>query len=348
MTAQHVMEMQTNGVETSQKSRQGAMVISLDFELHWGVRDIWPLDTAERRRLLEARAMVPRILDLFSKYSIHATWATVGALFARSRDEAEAFRPTIGPGYRDENLDPFAEVIGRDEVEDPFHYAPSLIRLIANTPGQEVASHSYSHYYSLEPGQTPEAFEADLRSATAIAGNSGYALHSYVFPRNQVNPDYLPILKKYGIEVYRGAGTVEAYRAVDYAGQRRLRNRAVRMMDTMLDVHGPLTAPWPEPGLPTCLESSRYLQPCKPFLAPFTPLKVKRILGQMRAAAQQQRIFHLWWHPEDFVSGGLANLGVLEAILSAFSTLRQQFNMQSLAMCETLESTAHIDQIGAI
>src|SRR5581483_6365646 len=137
----------TRGVE------HGALVVSLDFELHWGVRDFRPLDNAERSRLLAARGLVPQILRTFGAHCIRATWATVGLLFARSRDEAQECRPRRIPRYEQIELDPYSEIVGRDESADPFHFAPSLIREVALHPGQEVASHSYSHYYPLEKGQ---------------------------------------------------------------------------------------------------------------------------------------------------------------------------------------------------
>src|ERR1700722_11959453 len=136
--------------------RQGALVISLDFELHWGVRDHRPLDEPERKRLLAARSVVPEILSAFRDHAVRATWATVGLLFARSRDEARECRPQRSPRYEQGQLDPYAEPLGRDETDDPFHFAPSLLRAISQESGQEVGSHSYSHYYSLEAGQGEE------------------------------------------------------------------------------------------------------------------------------------------------------------------------------------------------
>src|SRR5438445_6304032 len=105
------------------RGHTGALVISLDFELHWGVRDHAPLDEAERARLLAARAGIPRILDLFDEFSVHATWAVVGLLFARSKEEAEAFRPEEQPNYRDARLGPYQEQLGTDECDDPFQFA---------------------------------------------------------------------------------------------------------------------------------------------------------------------------------------------------------------------------------
>jgi hypothetical protein len=92
---------------------RGALVISLDFELHWGVRDHTPLDGAERKRLLKARAVAPEILRAFAEHNIRATWATVGLLFARSRDEAQECQPRRLPKYEQIELDPYREPLGR-------------------------------------------------------------------------------------------------------------------------------------------------------------------------------------------------------------------------------------------
>jgi peptidoglycan/xylan/chitin deacetylase (PgdA/CDA1 family) len=324
----------TPAVRSGSESK-AAFVISLDFELHWGVRDIAPLDAAERRRLLKAREMVSKILSLFREYDVHATWATVGMLFAGSRDEAEFFRPTVLPNYANASLNPYQEHLGSSEEEDPFHFAPSLIREIDATPGQEIASHSYSHYYCLEAGQDAPAFEADIQSAVAIAAGSGYQIKSYVFARNQVNPAYLPLLSRHGIAVYRGVSALEPYKAVDFHEQRRLRHRAARMLDTLVDVYGPQSVDWPSEAQPTCLEPSRYLQRCRTFLVPFRALAVRRMIGQMQSAASQQRIFHIWWHPEDFTTGGDLNLSVLRQVLDAFHELRQRNLMTSFSMNET-------------
>ena len=72
----------------------GALVISLDFELHWGVRDKRPADGPYRENLLGAREAIPRMLDLFEEFGVAATWATVGFLFAKNRREREEFSPS--------------------------------------------------------------------------------------------------------------------------------------------------------------------------------------------------------------------------------------------------------------
>lgn len=314
----------------------GAMVISLDFELHWGVRDFAPLDRTERERLLVARRMVERILAIFAEYRIHATWATVGLLFATSREEAAHYRPSVLPSYSAASLNPYLESLGRNEAEDPFHFAPSLIEMIRSTPGQEVGSHSYSHYYCLEDGQSLASFSADLESAVAIGHARGITVESYVFPRNQVIPAYLPALAEHGIAVYRGAGKQGPYQAVNFESQRRLLPRALRMADTLVDLYGPQAAGWPIPQTPSCMEPSRYLQRCRKMLQPFQPLQLRRLQQQMQAAAVEAKIFHLWWHPEDFTTGGETNLDLLRRLLDSFSILNGKGSMESLSMIEAL------------
>src|SRR5689334_8603090 len=126
--------------------RTGVFVVSLDFELHWGVRDRVAVQSSYRRNLSGAREAIPRMLSLFQEYEIAATWATVGFLFAQSKSEAATYSPAIKPAYKKVRLDPYRERYGDNELNDPLHYAPSLITLIQSTPRQEIGCHTFSHY----------------------------------------------------------------------------------------------------------------------------------------------------------------------------------------------------------
>lgn len=317
----------------------GLLIISLDFELHWGVRDMVPLNAVERARLLAARACIPRILDLFEEFSIHATWATVGFLFARSRKETEAFRPVELPNYRDARLNPYREQIGIDEHDDPFHYAPSLITQIAERRGQEIASHSFSHYYCMEEGQTAEQFDADLQSAVAIAANSGYAIKSYVFPRNQANPAYLPSLERLGIRSFRGNELTSTKMPAAFGEQRRPHKRILRLLDSYINIDGYQTFMRPNHREFLSTPASRYLRPYHPAFRPFEDLLLRRIRMAMKHAAETGEIFHLWWHPEDFARDSGQNLRLLRQVLEAFDNYRTQYGMASLSMAEVLSET---------
>jgi len=317
------------------RGHTGALVISLDFELRWGVRDLWPLDEAERARLLAARACIPRILDLFEEFSVHATWAVVGLLFARSKEEADAFTPEQ-PSYQEAQLNPYREQLGTDERDDPFHFAPSLIAQIAARSGQEIASHSFAHYYCMEKGQTEANFEADLKSAVAIAANSGYTLRSYVFPRNQVKPSYLACLRQAGIRAYRGNESVGIKQAAAFVEQRRPWKRIGRLLDSYIDMYGDQTIAWPDRLALTSIPASRYLRPYHPAFRSLEPCLLRRIRKAMMQAAEHGEIFHLWWHPEDFAGNNDQNLRVLRLVLEMFDNYRAQCGMISLSMADVL------------
>jgi hypothetical protein len=79
------------------------LVISLDFELMRGVRH--HLSVAEYgANVRGVRQAIPRLLDLFERSGIRATWATVGFLFCETRDELIANLPILRPDYRQKHL----------------------------------------------------------------------------------------------------------------------------------------------------------------------------------------------------------------------------------------------------
>lgn len=312
----------------------GAFVISLDFELHWGVRDHEPLNGPYRANLMGARKVIPRLLELFERYGISATWAIVGFLFARSREERRKFEPVLRPCYSDQSLDPYAEPIGNGEDDDPLHFAPSLIEQIRRCPQQEIATHTFSHQCCLEPGQTVEAFKADLDSAIAIAASRGIQLQSIVFPRNQANPAYTGALLDAGINCYRGSERGWMHRGIARR-ERTLGLRVARVADAYIDISGNRIVRWNEILEPSGLcnvRASRFLWPYRPSLKRLEEKRLKRMIDQVKLAALEDAIFHIWFHPHNFGVNMEQNLRVLEAILQEFSFARERYGMRSLSM----------------
>jgi peptidoglycan/xylan/chitin deacetylase (PgdA/CDA1 family) len=313
----------------------GALVVSLDFELHWGVRPTTPPDAPYRANLLGAREAVPRMLELFERSGVAATWATVGLLFARSAEEARDLSPPVRPGYADRRLDPYGEPMGGSEEEDPLHFAGSLIEQVRRTPRQEVASHTFSHYYCLEPGQTAEAFEADLQSAVEAARRRGVRLRSMVFPRNQVNAAYLPLLRRAGFDCYRGPAGGWIYRAVDTRTRDLPLRRVLRGLDAYLPVVSPRVTPWREiverEGL-VDVPGSRFLRPFSRRRARWERVRLARIEREMRHAALRGGVYHLYWHPHNFGANLPENLAFLRRVLERFERLRDAHGMRSLTM----------------
>ena len=62
-------------------NNKAQLIVSLDFELFWGMQDGHTLESYQDH-VLGGRKAIPQLLKLFAKYGIHATWATVGLMFA--------------------------------------------------------------------------------------------------------------------------------------------------------------------------------------------------------------------------------------------------------------------------
>lgn len=72
--------------------KKGTFVISLDYELHWGVFDAMSLD-AYGTNLKNVNVVIDRILSLCDRYQVKITFATVGMLFANSKKELKKHNP---------------------------------------------------------------------------------------------------------------------------------------------------------------------------------------------------------------------------------------------------------------
>lgn len=315
----------------------GTFVISLDFELFWGIRDHVELESC-KGRLKGTRDAIPRLLDLFAQRGIHATWATVGFLFFEEKDELLAHLPNVRPAYKNTHLSPYEAIdrIGPNERRDPYHYGRSLVRQVANCPGQEIGSHTFSHYYCLEVGQMAEAFRADLNAAFAAARLLDIDLKSLVFPRNQWRDDYLEACAESGLGAVRGNERAWMYRA-DASDSDGLAKRAFRLADSYINLSGHHDArpSLVSPGM-IDVPSSRFLRPFSSRLARFEPWRLKRICQSMTHAAIEKQVFHLWWHPHNFGLNQDENFCALSTVLDHFRQLADQHGMVSCSMGELI------------
>ena len=309
----------------------GTFVISLDFELMWGVRD-HATRASYGPNVLGGREAIPAILDVFERRGIRATWATVGALLCESKDELEARADSaVRRGATIARL----EDIGPDERRDPYHFGASLARQIASCPGQEIGTHTFSHRCALEPGETVAGFSADVASALAQLGEWGIRCKSIVFPRNQYGPEHLEACRLLGLSHFRGNEAQWFYAPAPGKEQTKVR-RLCRLLDSYIDLSGPnLSRPDEDKAGPLInVASSRFLRPFIKGLARFDGPRIRRIEKAMLTAAMTGRAFHLWWHPENFGRALSENMAVLERVLDCFQGLQVAYGMQSRAMSE--------------
>ena len=305
---------------------RGYFVISLDFELMYGVLDKASDKWEYYNNIIGARNAIPQILELFKRYSISATWATVGMLFNKNKEELLSNLPDIKPGYANPKLSVYNQLNRITDENEELFFARDLIAQIAKYPGQEIATHTYEHYYCTEEGQTKEEFEADLKQAKKIMIDNGYdAPASIVFPRNMCNEEYIDVLRNNGIRAYRGdAQTWYTNLPENYF------KRGIRLLDGYVNVGGNACCEINSAEVIDIPASRNLYHYGK--IPHLDGLKLHRIKHQMKYAAIHKKVFHLWWHPHNFGVRISENLKDLQTILEYYQYLQQKYNMSSVNM----------------
>ncbi len=311
-------------------NNKGVMCVSLDFELYWGMSDVVTPDAFRENIKTTKEQVIPGILRCFERHGIHATWAAVGGIMAHDTAEYFKYAPSedMRPTYSDMSVSSYS-VAASGDLEDMFYY-PDVFDTIRGVANQELGSHTFSHYYCTEPGQTLEQFSADLDSAVAISKARGIEPASIIFPRNQIDESYIRVCGEKGFKAYRSIEDNWIYNNVSFTPALR----ALRLLDSFFNLSGSNTHAPATVGTVVNIPGSRLFRPYSPKLAFLEGLKLRRIKKQMLYAAKHGEVFHLWWHPHNFSTHTDRNLANLEEILNYYEFLNDKYGFESLNMGE--------------
>ena len=160
---------------------KGSLVISLDFELTWGAIDSWKPDSYGKTNILQVRDVVKRLVALFEKYEVKATFATVGFVMLRDVDDIKQHTPDLIPTYNNEALCPYGDYLNYVEKQNKhLFFAPELVEQLNKSPNVEVGTHTFGHFYCWEPGQIIEQFDSDIAMAQKVSKELGLKFESIV------------------------------------------------------------------------------------------------------------------------------------------------------------------------
>lgn len=323
--------------------RNGALVVSLDFELFWGVAD--NRSAREWQSTIEnVWNVVPQLLKLFEKYGIHATWATVGGIMAENDEDFIKHLP-------EKVSVPTMDMLKRNSLltnntarfNGNMFFAPKLVNMISNVKGQEIGTHTYTHFYCNHEMNSAEEFKADIEAAKNIAerGNIDYA--SIVFPRNQVNEECLEVISELGIKNYRGN---ESKCWFDRFAEKSFKLfRLFEKADNYISLESSKIYPYSEiitdKGLFN-VKSSRFFKPFTPAYRLFDWMRVRRFKRELKKAARRGEVYHIYWHPHNFANNTERNLKDLESFLKCYKRMKEKHGMLSLNMDEVAEKAAEM------
>ena len=315
--------------------KEGTLVISLDFEMFWGIADFAAIQ--EWAPIVErAHTVVPRLLEMFQKHGVHATWATVGALMCEDRNEfLERLPKPIAPQTK-KMLDKLGLAEPGNGVSCPDHilFAPELVRMVASCEGQEIGTHTFSHYYCDDPTSSPEEFAAELTASERIASEKGHPFHSAVFPRNQVSDRFVNVLSHSNLICFRG---VER----GWIAKNRAKLGRLGTILWYLDNYLPLArtcsfsrSDVEQIGSLMNIRNSRFFKPFRPQYAFAERLKLWRYKLEMKSAAKRGEIYHIYWHPHNFAENTEINFWQMDQLLSYYEKMRSRYGMKSKNMFE--------------
>lgn len=299
-------------------------LISLDVEMQWGFYDI-PTRLSEPS-ILRIPEVVRRLLELFERYGVQSTWGIVGGLTCETVEELQSELATIPFGYLNERCHP-ATII-QEIARRPHHFlAPQFVEQIRSAPNVEVASHTFSHFYTRELPFSEDAWRADLRLAKTKLPEATTLL----FPRNQYHKKALEVAREFGFKAFRVNPNHFLYR-VDTSGKGTLPLRLMRLADHYF----PLGSHQLVESAGDQISYSRFLRP--PERSSYLRRrKVDRIKQSMTVAAMKDRDYHIYFHPHNLSQRTDQGFQDLEEILKHYHYLQRKFGMESITIREYLK-----------
>lgn len=284
---------------------KGTVVFSADFELAWAFRfSKKSSNIAEKKGLIE-RNNFGSIVELFNKYKIPVTWATVGHLFldnCKKGKEGVAHEDMPRPFFFENRNwsymkgDWYEHDPCTENSKDSVWYAPDLISRIISSPiKHEIGCHTFSHIDCTYENCTKELMIAEVDKCVQLAAKLNLKLESFVFPGG--TKGNLEVLMDRGFICYRQP----MKNHIDYP---------------YIDAHGLVAIP-----SSFCLDRDPYN---------WTVDFHKKIIDSyINRVINSKQVCHFWFHPS-MEPWYLEN--ILPYVLESIASAAQKGNIQILTM----------------
>lgn len=289
---------------------QPVFIISLALESAWGYILFqqhkvlnWLKSDPQR-----AREAVGLLLGLFERYSIPATWATVGHLFLSPGQEKELVSremPQFNEGWLD--WDFYTSL-----NSNPLYYGQDIIdRILASPVKHEIGLHSFFHIPFSRCSR--QVAEVEVQLGIKAAQKFGINPKSFVFPGDEVG--HTETLKNRFL-IYRGTNAGRYQPTQGFLVRKA--NGAIAKV-----IASPVLPSWDD-GIWQILSSTPFYD----HQLPFTLLPRAR-LGLFRAM-RTNKIFHITLHPHDLFYQRPAK--DLEKFLALVARQRERGKLEVMTM----------------
>ncbi len=283
-------------------------IFSLDCEGYWGMADAVADGWSPGWTSAALVDTYQRLLALFDRFEVPATWAFVAAFVHTPEEMHERGDLTEQPlSYRGRDWTAaFKRAWAAGDTDGWL--CPEALGAVRRAGGHEVAAHGYSHLPLAEVDTDAAVARRELDLQAAFWATRGIRPDTVVFPRNQ--PGHLTMLGEHFV-AYRPPHPLEVRR--DAAA------RLLRLVDEVnpfcqpaaQSIAGPLPIPLPPAMLLNHRAGGRRLVP-----PAITLLRIRRLLQR---AMDSGRVVHLYSHPHNFLTGQ-GQFELLEGVLSLVRT----------------------------
>lgn len=301
------------------KNKQGFFVLSLDFETMWGSigsKDIqsFALRTAKEKEIFY------KVNELFNEYGIHSTWAIVGAMACKTKEETIShLKNDIYYKKWNISIKDFIENAPTD------YFLSNLINKLSLEKNVEIASHTFTHSYFLDDSLSCDDLENELSVSKRILSSYG-EIKTIIFPRNQINPNVFPLMEKYDYSIMR-------------ANQKRLfkNNRYLEYFNSIFPITNKTSY---SPNKLFVDEYNILNIPASLFLRFrkkndfIHKLQIRRVKKEMRKSAKRGLVFHLWFHPHNLGLDVDNGINGLRQIFDFYSKMNEKHSYKSVNMRE--------------
>jgi len=287
-------------------AKAARFIVSLDCEGKWGMADILqPYHHENLTNSALARAY-ERLVGLFGRYEIPATFAFVMA-FVLTPDEREQFASELLGDRADAWLRSYREAVANGNAEG--WHLPEAIDIVRSSAAHEIACHSFCHRPLGDHSISASGASTELSSANAAARLKGIKLDTFVFPRNEVG--HLAELRAHGFIGYRDRlrrprGRIG--RAISLAEEMNVwapSQRASALSDGLVSIPSGRMLNW--------RYGARNLIPSQ--------VTKTRWGHQLRDAVAKGGVVHLWLHPHNLITGPNTEK-LLEGVLADVAVMR--------------------------
>lgn len=283
---------------------QGTFIVSLDCEGKWGMADHldgWHHAHLRREELVPA---YERLVGLFGRYEVPASFAFVMALLLSPNEQRAMAARFVDTKVEGRNwLKSYRDAQADNDLEG--WSCPELLDIVRSGTGHEIACHGFTHLPLGEDLVGAEAVAREMTACGEVAKAKGLKLETLVYPRNLVG--HQPIVAEAGFTGYRARPPRRGKASALLAEMNPLDRAQVPLADEagMVVIPSGEMLNWqsgPRRYVPRAASKRRW----------------KARLGH---AARSGGVAHLWLHPHNIIDAP-GTFERLEDILSEAARLR--------------------------